>query len=320
MMMSRTACCFVALGISFAAFAAACGDDDGGGGTGGNGGNGASGGSGGSAGSAGAAGEGGTAGVAGSGTAGSGTAGSGTAGSGTAGSGTAGNGNAGAAGGGTVEGGDAGPDSGIGNEPDSGVVSDAGQPPGDSGVNGNCPDFATTTAQTVAQNSQPVAIVRVTFNGDATATVVLRSTDSADVGGFTLGDIAFICTGPADADCVDAADHGSPGGQLALNAELTLTNVPGLDAAEGELVLTSGGNGLPSDPTTGTLAYVAWGADFTSPAPAGVGLLSWEDRAVLDTFWNSGDRIAMTGVENTFVCGGDTASAASFAVCTADQL
>lgn len=315
--MSRTACCFVALGISFAAFAAACGDDDGGGGTGGNGGNGASGGSGGSAGGANVAGEGGSAGSAGggnAGTAGSGNA--GTAGSGNAGSGNAGSGNAGAAGSGPLVDNDAGPDSGTG-PADSGV--DGGnQAPPDSGTGGgSCPNFATTTAGTEAQNSQPITIVRVTFNGDGTGTVVLRSTDSIDVGGFTLGDIAAMCTGPADGDCVDPTDFGATG-QLALNSEVTLNNVPGLDAAEGELVLTSGGTGLPSDPTTGTLAYVAWGTSFVSAAPSTGGGLSWEDRAVADTFWTGDDRIPLTGTEDTFVCGGDTSLAASFVVCTAN--
>jgi hypothetical protein len=190
--------------------------------------------------------------------------------------------------------------------------------PPDSGTGvGNCPNFATTTAGTEAQNSQPITIVRVTFNGNGTATVVLRSTDSADPGGFTLGDIAALCTGPDDGDCVDPGDFGATG-TLALNAEVTMNNVPGLTAAEGELVLTSGGTGLPSDPTTGTLAYVAWGAGFVSEAPTGVGLLSWEDRAVLDTFWTADDRIPLTGTEDTFVCGGDTALAASFSVCTAN--
>lgn len=317
--MSRTACCFVALGISFAAFAAACGDDDGGGGTGGNGGNGASGGSGGSAGGANVAGEGGSAGSAGggnAGTAGSGNA--GTAGSGNAGSGNAGAGNAGAAGSGPLVDNDAGPDSGTGNEPADSGPDGGNQAPPDSGTGGgSCPNFATTTAGTAAQNSQPITIVRVTFNGDGTGTVVLRSTDSVDVGGFTLGDIAAMCTGPADGDCVDPSDFGATG-QLALNSEVTMNNVPGLDAAEGELVLTSGGTGLPTDPTTGTLAYVAWGTSFVSAAPSTGGGLSWEDRAVADTFWTADDRIPLTGTEDTFVCGGDTALAASFVVCTAN--
>ncbi len=314
--MSRTACCFVALGISFAAFAAACGDDDGGGGTGGNGGNGASGGSGGGAN---VAGEGGTAGMANTagegGTAGAGTA--GTAGAGNA--GTAGAGNAGTAGTTGVVDTDAGPDSGTGDQPDSGVGDAGNQAPPDSGtVGGTCPNFATTTAQTAAQNSQPITIVRVTFNGDGTGTVVFRSTDSADVGGFNLGDIAEMCTGPEDADCVDPTDLGLTG-TLALDSETTLNNVEGLDAAGGELVLTVGGSGLPSDVNTGTLAYVAWGTSFVSEAPAAGGaLLSWEDRAVADGFWTGDDRIPLTGSEDTFVCGGDTALAASFTVCTAN--
>jgi hypothetical protein len=322
--MSRTACCFLALGISVAAFAAACGDDDdGGGGIGGNGGSGASGGSGGSAGSAGS-GDAGSAGSAGGGAGGSsgGSAGTGNAGSGNAGTsaGQAGSGSAGAAG----DGSDGGvPDSGIVDEPDSGVVVDAGPDP-DSGLNGDCPDFATATAQTVAQTSQPVAIVRVTFNAGGTATVVLRGTDGFDPGGFTTGDIQAICTGPDDGDCSDPDDLGTLPALLALNAEVTLT-VPGMVATEGELVLATG---LPSDIGSSTFAYVAWGTDFVSEAPVGgVGLLSWEDRALLDGFWTLDDRIDVGATQNTFICGGatgnadngDTSLAAGFGICTADQ-
>jgi hypothetical protein len=321
--MSRTACCFLALGISVAAFAAACGDDDdGGGGTGGNGGTGASGGSGGGTAGSGSAGEAG--GGAGGGTAGTGNAGTGNAGTGNAGTGNAGTGNGGAAGSGVEPDGGV-PDSGSG-EPDSGVVDAGGnQGPADSGINGDCvPDFGTSTALCAAQNSQSVVIARVTFNGDGTASVVLRSTDGADPGGFTLGDIQVLCTGPADGDCVDPADHATLPTQLALNAEITLTNVPGLTADEGEIVLATG---LPSDVAATTFAYTAWGTSFVSAAPGGVGLLSWEDRAVLDGFWTLDDRIDVGATQNTYVCGGntgdadngDTSLAAGFGICTADQ-
>jgi hypothetical protein len=330
MMMSRTACCFVALGISFAAFAAACGDDDGGGGTGGNGGNGGNGASGGSAGSAGTAGEGGTAGAAGSGTAGSGTAGSGNAGSGNAGSGNAGSGNAGsvnagAAGDGSV-GGDAGPDSGTGGDvPDSGLVDAGNQGPADSGVNGDCPNFATATAQAAPQDNQPIEIVRVTIDpGGTTATVVVRGNDSVDVGGFTMGDVQLICNGPEDADCVDPSELTTLPAQLALNAEIAIPGVPISDATEGELVLATGS---ATDPAADTFAYVAWGAAFTSALPSTGGGLSWEARASTNGFWTLLDRIDLTGTQNTFVLGGntgdasngDTSKAAGFGVCTADQ-
>jgi len=264
------------------------------------------------------AGAGGTAGTGSGGNGGTGTAGNG----GAAGSGTAGTGSAGT---GSVV--DGGVDSGT--EPDSGIVDAGPTVEPDSGLNGNCPDFATATALTAAQNSQPIAIVRVTFNPGGTATLVLRGTDSADAGGFTTGDMQFICVGPDDADCVDPADTGTLPAQLALNAEVTLTlpDTLGLAATEGELVLTTQGTGLPSDVTTTTLAYVAWGTTFTSQAPGGVGLLSWEDRAVLDTFWTVDDRIDVGATQNTFVCGGntgnasngDTSVAAGFGVCTADE-
>jgi len=202
-------------------------------------------------------------------------------------------------------------------------VVDAGPDP-DSGLNGNCPDFATSTALTAPQNNQPVAIVRVTFNGDGTGTVVLRGTDGFDPGGFTTGDIQDMCTGPDDGDCVDPGDFGALPTLLALNAEVTLTNVPGLDATEGELVLATG---LPSDINATTFAYVAWGTDFVSEAPGGVGLLSWEDRALLDGFWTLDDRINVGATQNTFICGGntgnasngDTSLAVGFGVCSADQ-
>jgi hypothetical protein len=323
--MSRTACCFLALGISVAAFAAACGDDDdGGGGTAGKGGSGASGGSGGGS-SAGSAGSG-AAGEAGSGGTPAGGAGGGTAGTGNAGTGNGGSNSGGAAGTGVVETDGGVPDSGV--EPDSGVVDvpdAAGTGPVDSGVNGDCPTFATATALCEAQNNQPVAIVRVTFNANGTGTVVLRGADSADPGGFTLGDIQEMCTGPDDGDCVDPSDFGDLPALLPVNAEVTLTNVPGLDATEGELVLATG---LPSDVAATTFAYTAWGTGFTSEAPGGVGLLSWEDRALLDGFWTIDNRIDVGATQNTFICGanpggggnnGDTSLAAGFGICTADQ-
>jgi len=327
MMMSRTACCFVALGISFAAFAAACGDDDGGCGTGGNGGSGGNGASGGSAGSSSTAGEGGAAGsgIAGTGnTAGEGgNAGTGQAGSGNAGAGNAGT--AGAAGNGSVVEPDAGPDSGTGEEPDSGVVDAGNQGPVDGGVNGDCPNFATATAQAAPQDNQPVEIVRVTIDpGGTTATVVLRGNDSIDVGGFNLGDIQFICNGPEDADCTDFSELVTLPAQLALNAEIAVPGVPIADAAEGELVLATG---LPSDVGSGTFAYIAYGANFDSVAPAAGGvLLSWEARASADGFWTLLDRIPVT-TQNTILLGGntgdanngDTSKAAGFGICTADQ-
>jgi hypothetical protein len=312
MMMSRTACCFVALGISFAAFAAACGDDDGGGGTGGNGGNGASGGSGGSSGGANVAGEGG---AAGSGTAGSGTAGSGTAGSGTAGSGTAGSGaagSAGAAGSGTVEEGDAGPDSGTGNEPDSGIV-DAGiipPPVLDGGVNGDC-NFAAGQANIEAPTGQDYIISHVIFEG-TTAHVFLRV-----ITANSFADPQKLCSGPTDGECIDIPDDGvsgdrAPGTQLQVD-------ITGVDPAAGELAFMSD---LPSAGGSFILAYVNWGG-YTSVDPGGA-QASLESLAVVGTgsaaFWTTDDSIALDNNDNAFYVNGDNSAAANFLGCTATEI
>jgi len=315
--MSRTACCFVALGISFAAFAAACGDDDGGGGTGGNGGNGASGGSGGSAGGANTAGEGGSAGsgTAGSGTAGSGTAGSGTAGSGTAGSGTAGSGSAGtagAAGSGTVEEGDAGPDSGI--EPDSGVVNDAGgNPLADAAViNGDCTGFLTGVVTASPQTGQDYVIARVIFDPDATtAHVTLRTAILTN-----FGDPQQLCSGPTDADCV-AVDDGVAGNRPP-GTEFDL-DITGVSIDGGELAFMSD---VPSNAAAFPFAYVNWGG-FTSVDPDGAGAgETLENRAIASGtggFWTADESIDLVSTENAFFVSGETNVAAGFGKCTATQ-
>jgi hypothetical protein len=310
--MSRTACCFLALGISVAAFAAACGDDDGGGGgIGGNGGSGASGGSGGSAGAAGS-GDAGSAGSAAGGTGGSsgGTAGAGNAGTGNAGSsaGTAGSGNAGAAG----DGSDGGvPDSGVVNEPDSGVVVDAGPDP-DSGVNGNCTGFTTGLTTVDPPNSQEVVIARVIFNNDdTTATVVLRVMAA---GGFQFGGGQQLCWDATDAECAEV-DDGIAGSPSLVNAEIPVvigTVDSPVTAAEGEILFAN--DFATADPST-AFAYLNWG-DHNSADPAG-------PAATLETlaggFWTPGASVVLTGAQNAIFVSGDTTTDAGFGVCTADQ-
>jgi hypothetical protein len=318
--MSRTACCFLALGISVAAFAAACGDDDdGGGGTGGNGGSGASGGSGGgntagSAGSAGSAGEGGaggdTNGGAGGTTAGTGNAGTGNAGTG----GSAGNGNAGAAGAGTVEPDGGVPDSGVVVEPDSGVIVDAGgnPEPVDSGVNGDCGGFTTGIANIDAPNNQDVVIARVIFNNDdTTATVVLRVIAA---GGFEFGGGQQLCWGATDDECIEV-DDGLTGTPSLLNAEIPVvigTIDSPVAADEGEVLFAN--DFATADPGT-SFAYLNWN-DHVSADPAG-------PAATLETlagaFWTAGASVTLTGAENAIFVNGDTTTDADFGVCTADE-
>ena len=307
--MSRTACCFVALGISFAAFSAACGDDDGGGGgTGGNGGTGASGGSGGSAGSPSTAGEGGAAGgTAGSGTAGSGTAGSGTAGSGTAGSGTAGSGSAGAAGNGSVEG-DAGPD---GSVPDSGVEPDGGGGilPDAAVVNGDCTGFTTGLVTASPQTGQDYIIARVIFDPDGdTAHVTLRTTILTN-----FGDPQQLCSGPTDAECVlvddETVGNRPPGTELEVD-------ITGVSPDAGELAFMSD---VPSNVAAFPFAYVNWG-DFVSVDPdAGGPGDTLETRAIASGsgFWTADDSITLVNTENAFFVSGETNVAAGFGKCTA---
>jgi hypothetical protein len=310
--MSRTACCFLALGISVAAFAAACGDDDGGGGgTGGNGGNGGSGASGGSGGSAGSgAGTAGAAGEAGGG-AGGGTAGTGNAGAGGTAAGAAGS-SAGTAGTGSVEE----PDGGIdGGEPDSGVVVDAGgnQGPADSGVNGNCVGFTTPPTPIDPQSNQDVVIARVIFNNDnETATVVLRVTAVAGIDGF--GDTQQLCWGPSDEECAAVDDNIT--GARPLGSEVSVVagtvDFP-VDNDEGEFLfisdLPSSGNGVP-------FAYVNWG-DHASEDPAGAAD-SLENIAIAGGFWTTTESVTL-GANNALFGQGDTSVAAGFGVCTADQ-
>ena len=308
--MSRTACCFLALGISVAALAAACGDDsDGGGGTGGNGGNGGSGASGGSGGSAAGnagsgAGEAGAAGEAGGG-AGGGTAGTGNGGAGGTAAGAAGS-SAGTAGNGGVEPDGGVPDSGI--EPDSGVADAGGnQPPQDGGINGDC-DFGAGAGSLVEQQGQDYVISKVIFEG-TTAHVTLRTTIVEP-----FADPQQLCIGPDDGDCVPVDDNGFAGDRPA-GFELVV-DVTGVDVNAGEIAFMSE---LPSSDTSFTLAYVNWGG-FTSPDPAGV-QVSLEAQAVLgngtDPFWNDGDSITLDNNDNTFVANGDVTVDTGFVGCTA---
>jgi len=316
--MSRTACCFVALGISFAAFAAACGDDDGGTGAGGGGGSGGSGASGGSAGSSSVAGEGGSAGsTAGTGnTAGEGgSAGTGQAGAGNAGAGNAGTaGTAGAAGSGSVEEGDAGPDSGTGEEPDSGIVDAGGGGNGADAavINGNCTGFLTGVVTASPQTGQDYVIARVIFDPDATtAHVTLRTAILTN-----FGDPQQLCSGPTDADCV-AVDDGVAGNRPpGTEFELDIT---GVSIDGGELAFMSD---VPSNAAAFPFAYVNWGG-FTSVDPDGAGAgETLENRAIASGtggFWTADESIDLVSTENAFFVSGETNVAAGFGKCTATQ-
>jgi hypothetical protein len=307
--MSRTACCFLALGISVAAFSAACGDDDGGGGgTGGNGGSGASGGSGGgTAGTAGAAGSG-TAGTSGGGAAGQGTAGTGNAGT----AGNAGSGSSGAAGSGPGPSDPDAGDSGVVEEPDSGVGepvdSGGGNPPlADGGVNGDC-DFGAAAATLEAANGQDYVISKVIFEG-TTAHVTLRTIIAQ-----SFADPQRLCSGPTDAECVEVIDDVEgdrpPGTQLDVD-------VPDVDIAGGELAFLSN---VPSADGVFALAYVNWG-DFVSVDPDAAGpQVSLEDLAVLgtgnDEFWTDGNSITLDGNDNTIFAEGNVTVETGFGGCT----
>jgi hypothetical protein len=279
MMMSRTACCFVALGISFAAFAAACGDDDGGGGIGGNGGGGGSGGGG-----------------------------------GTAGSGSAGT--AGAAGSGSVEEGDAGPDSGTGNEPDSGVEVDAGggTTPDAAVVNGDCTGFTTGIANIDTPNNQDVVIARVIFAGDdTTAHVVLRVVGAL---GFNFGGGQQLCWGATNAECAEV-DDGVPGVDQPVGFELTVdigTDDDPVTPDEGEILFV---NDFPANDPQTPYAYLNWG-DHDSADPDGGGTIgSLETIADGAGFWTAGASVTLTGAQNAIFVNGDTTVDTGFGVCTA---
>jgi len=337
--MTRTASCFFALGIGIA-LAAACGDDDGGDGVGGAGGGGGSGGAGASGGAAGSGGD------AGSGAAGTGGTGAGTGGdggdanggssgssAGTAGSsaGTAGTSSGGA---GSVEEGDAGPDGSVEGDagPDSSVAGSAGtggtgSGPVDSGINGDCANFATAAAAINAQTNQQIVISRVIFNtANDTAIVALRAVDAA----FNFAPTQKLCSGTTaaeDASCVDIqtlVDDGDLPDELALNTEVTVT-VEGVFPEGGEIVL---GSNFASEPLAFTFAYIAWGADFVGDTPTAGGGDAWETRAVDDDFWLAAERVDPDGAQNALILGGNpgdatnngnSSLAAGFGVCTADQ-
>jgi len=341
--MTRTASCFFALSIGIA-LAAACGDDDGGDGAGGAGGGGGSGGAGASGGAAGSGGEAGS-GDAGTGGTSAGTGGSsaGTAGSsaGTGGSsagtaGTAGSNTGGAAGSGeepdagpdgSVEG-DAGPDASVGGSAGTaGSAGTGGSGPVDSGINGDCADFATAAAAIVAQDNQEIVISRVIFNTtNDTAIVAFRAVDAP----FNFATPMKICGGTSageDENCVDVqtlVDDELLPDILALNTEVTVT-VEQVFPEGGEIVL---GTNFPSEPAANTSAYIAWGEAFTSDAPTVGGGDAWETRAVEDGFWQATERVDPDNAENALILGGNpgdvtnngnSSLADGFGVCTADQ-
>ncbi|MEO8183668.1 MAG: hypothetical protein ABI895_32965 [Deltaproteobacteria bacterium] len=310
--MTRTACCFLALGFSVAAFAAACGDDDdGGGGTGGNGGNGGTGGAGGTAGSAGSAGEAGTGNLAG---AGGGVAGQGSGGNAGSTAGTAGS-SAGTAGSGTVDPDGGVPDSGVVDEPDSGVVDpivDAGgnQGPADSGVNGNCTGFTTGLLTFSEQSGQDFVISRVVFDPDGSAHVTIRTTIAAP-----FADPQQLCSGPEDDECVAIDDEIN--GARPAGTELVV-DIDNVTADGGELAFMSA---LPSDLDAFPVAYVNW-EDFESVDPDDGGPLdSLETLAATagSGFWTAGESIALGINDNAIFVSGETNEAAGFGTCTADQ-
>jgi len=311
--MSRTARCLLALGFSVT-LAAACGDDDGGinavGGGAGAGGSSGSAGRGGGAGTAGTAGRGGSAGTAGRG----GSAGTpGTGGS----AGTAGTGGSAGTGGGAGTGEI--PDGGVDDASagtgggDSGVVVvvDSGAP--DSGVNGNCPDFATQADLIEAGNAQEIVIARVLFRGNGGATVVLRNPSTTTA--FNFGDASLLCSGSNDT-CSDVSDLDdlAPGAEVSRFLDDT---VP----AGGEIAL------LSSD-LQFAIAYMAWEGDDAYESEPVTGTVEFPGpTAALDEFasnsnpsrWTLGERIAVT-TENTIYGNGATETEAGFDVCTGDPL
>ena len=282
--MFRTDRCLLALGLC-ASFAAACGDDDGDvtntAGTGG-------GGSGGVAGSAGRGGTGGAAGAAGRGGTGGGGAGNSA---GTGGGGSGGGSTGGTAGtGGTGGSGDT-PDAG----PDADILSDAG---GDSGLNGNCPSFATEAANIQGAAGQSIVISRVEFDNGG-ARVTFRGVGAGD---FDF-DFRSVCVGPdVPGDCGVFEDGFDATEPFAVGEELSVS-VPDLSPTGGELAVTNndGANLI-------LFAYIAWGAASGS---------ALEDAAVASTVWSTDEFVAV-GANNTIYGNGDADTADGYGVCTGD--
>jgi hypothetical protein len=292
--MMRTTRCLFALGLSVS-LAAACGDDDGGGtsngGTGGRAGSAGTGGRAGGAGTGGAAGRGGAAGTGGS------TAGTGGSSAGTGGTGgsTAGTGGSAGAGGSTVELPDAGGD--------AAVVIDSGAP--DSGVNGDCPNFATeATGVEAAVGNQNIVISRVEFVSDG-ARVTFRGVGD---GGFNFANPMVLCTGTSLADnCSEGVQDLDPDGALDDNEEVEIF-IDAVDPETGELALVSGD---PEGVNPIVFAYIAWGDAFASDL---------ETNAVGGGFWTLDDRVPVDG-DNTIYTDaseGSTDEAAGYGVCTGD--
>jgi hypothetical protein len=286
--MTKTTRYLFALGLG-ASLVAACGDDDGAGF--GNGGSGGRAGSGGTGGRAGAGGTGATAGRGGT----PGTGGSITG--GTGGTGGAGGSSAGTGGRGVVEPPDAGADAAV----DSG--------PADSGVNGNCPNFATAAADAVGVTNQDVVISRVEFVSDG-ARVTFRGVGAGTFDFCTR----VLCTGPDVADCSDGVQDLDPDNLLAVGEEASIF-IDAVDPTTGELGLVELVNNDPVDDNSIVFAYIAWGEDFDS------GLEENAANEPPDGIWTLTERVAVAEGDNTLyldAAAGDINEADGYGACTGD--
>lgn len=306
--MSRTACCFLALGIGVT-LAAACSDDDvdspGVGGSAGRGGAAGAAGSGGGAGESGAAGNGGSPGT-------GGTGGS-NAGTGGAGGSSAGTGGTGATGGSEGD-----PDGGVdASTPDGGGGTGGGA--GDGVGSGPCPNFATAAGDIEEQDGQVVVIARVVFNGDGSADVVLRNPLPAvpgDAGAtnFPLIEPRALCSGANNCEFLeDICDDDD--GDILSGEEVTCT-ISDTGITEGEVGLLSDSASVPG---AFVFAYVQWDIDnnFVSVPPSVGGGENLEARAVASGsgFWGADQTIAVDADDDAIVATGDSITASDFESC-----
>jgi hypothetical protein len=321
--MTRTARCFLALGLS-ATLAAACDDDavlvglGGSSGAGGEGSGGTSAGSGGSGGTS--AGSGGSSAGRG-GTSATGDGGTGGVSTGSGGTSAGSGGTSAGSGGESSEPSDAGPDA-AGPEDASagsgGSVVDAALPAApDSGVNGSCPDFEDSALE-VEAGGQNIVIARVLFRANERATIVLRAVDD-----FDFGASSYLCNGVGN--CTDVSGFGT----LLAGQEL-LRSLDDLTPDGGEIALLSSEGDFAN-------AYIAWGEDYESgdvtdvaDATADPPIVIGATEGTLEEFvaaadparWTLGDRVdTSTDGINTIVgiAGeGPANTEGGYAVCTGD--
>ena len=141
------------------------------------------------------------------------------------------------------------------------------------------------------------------------ASVVLRANDSE----FLFGDEMHLCSGPEN--CVELTDLQN---LTAVGQETPPIVIGDTVIAEGELAVMTN---TPDIAAAFPLAYLAWGADFVSPAPLG-GDAS-EVPEPLDVradpnVWELQERILPGAGDNAFIGDGDSALAEGFTTCTVD--